>query len=296
MNEIIKELLRLEKLLKNSNKGENADIEPSVQKAIDEIKEIIALLQFDDTDILDKLAYVFVSGSNVYNIAEAYGWMNELQQIETVVDAHIGYLRSWQKDIDSFDGEIKPLSTDTYAGAPGHLIISKQKWKDMKKAHNLSLLDRLLINRTRKNIQQRIYYGDTQPAVVVSLNPFIVAAYSDEMDAVVLLKFPVLLAQINNIKLYEKLISVNCYGKTEKIAKDIFVGKNYLGNWTDFRPLIGDLLSDDTERINLHKSNIPDFIWDYVRKLGNIYWREHKNLARQGFWFIYDVLGNYILY
>lgn len=138
----------------------------------------------------------------------------------------------------------------------------------------------------RKNIQRRISYGDTQPAVVVSENPFIVAAYSDEMDAVVLLKFPVILAQINGIKLHDKLVSVNGYGRDNEIAHDIFVGENYLGNWTDFIPLIGDLLSDDTDRLNQHKSNIPEFLWDYVRMLGENYWRDHKDLVRSGFWFI----------
>ena len=288
MNNIINELLTLTKLLKNSNKSTNTD---SAKKAINEINDIISLLQFDDIDVLDRLAYVFVEGSDVFNIAAANGWACELKEIEKVVTACTGYIRTSQQNTDSSSCKIKTLSTDTYAGAPGHLIISKQKWKDMNKAYKLGLLDRWTVNKAKKNIQQRIYYGDTQPAVVISENPFIVAAYSDEMDAVVLLRFPVILAQKNNIKLYDKLVSVNCYGKENRIAKDIFVGKNYLGNWTDFRPLIGDLLSDNNERINLHKHNIPDFIWEYVRKLGENYWREHKNLVRQGFWFINVMLN-----
>lgn len=38
-------------------------------------------------------------------------------------------------------------------------------------------------NRQFERINQYLAYGDTQPAVVSSLNPLVISAYSDEMDA-----------------------------------------------------------------------------------------------------------------
>lgn len=286
MNEIIKELLDLVELLKKSNQSAQTDAEPSVQKAIDEVNNVIALLQFDDSDILDKLAYVFAEGSDVFIIAEANGWTDELKRMESVVSSHVGEIRSAQKNDPAYFGDVKASSADSYASAPGRLTISPQKWNDIKKAYQLGFFEKIALHKMHKRVQERLSYGDTQPAVVVSEVPFIVAAYSDEMDAVVLLSFPNILAQINNIKLHDKLVTVNSYGNYNNVASDIFVGKNYLGNWTDFWPLIGDLLSDDIERINQHKNNVPDFVWQYVRKLGEEYLREHRELARQGFWFV----------
>lgn len=286
MNEIINELFSLIELLKKSEIDAEKYPNISVKEAIDTVNDMISLLQFDDTDVLDKVAYLFVSGSIVYCIADANGWTRELKQIEDIVSKHIGYIRTSQQNDSAYFGKVKALSNGTYAGAPGRLTISKEKWNDIKRAYNMPFLEILYFNRARKNIQQRLSYGDAQPAIVISENPFIIAAYSDEMDAVVLLRFPAVLAQTNEIKLHDKLISVNCYGKSDKIAHDIFVGEKYAGYWTDFRPLIGDLLSDDTDRLNQHKNNIPYFMWEYVRVLGENYLRDHKDLIRNGFWFI----------
>src|SRR4051812_38434913 len=41
----------------------------------------------------------------------------------------------------------------------------------------------------KERLRSAIYEGDPQPALVVSIDPVIVAAYSDELDAVLLVRF-----------------------------------------------------------------------------------------------------------
>ncbi len=141
--------------------------------------------------------------------------------------------------------------------------------------------------RRKKRVREYICYGDTQPAVVISVKPLLIAPYSDEMDAVVLLHFPQAYAEKYGLQKFDRLISVNTYaGPDLHIAKDIFVGPNYLNRWVDFFPLIADFLSDDTEKLQKHKESIPDSVWDYTATLGEEYLLKHKGLMRNGFWFL----------
>lgn len=279
---LIYELFELKTLLENES---NID-DSKVANAISELTDIAQLLYEGNNNAIDKLHYLFVQGNDISNIAQSNEWVGEFECIKENVSYLIGIIRTQQKSDPTNFNNVKNYNNTTYASMPGHLSISQNKLDIIETEYRLNIFKRLRVKLALRSIEYQLEYGDTQPAVVVSINPFIVAAYSDEMDAVVLLQFPVTLAKRFQIKLHDRLVSINCYMRSGLISKDIFAGENYLGNWTNFRPLIGDFLSYNVGKIEQHKKNIPDFLWLYVQTLGEEYLRDHKNLVRKGFWFI----------
>lgn len=139
---------------------------------------------------------------------------------------------------------------------------------------------------TYKRMCEYMALGDTQPAVVYSLSPFLVAAYSDEMDAVVMVRFDEILTSKYNIIKGQRMISVNIYTDGKRfdieIPKDITIGPGYLNRWTDFCPHIGDLLSDDIKIIDNHKMNIPENKWLHVERLAEEYEKNNPGIFRDG--------------
>ena len=138
------------------------------------------------------------------------------------------------------------------------------------------------MNFQKAKLEEYIKFGDTQPAIVVSISPLIVAAYSDEMDAVVALKFPKQFVREYNLELFSKLISVNVYSYGFTISEDIEIGPGYYRRYVNFTPTIVDFLSE-IQKIDCHKINIPEKTWDYVKYLALKY---PLNKFRKGYWFI----------
>ena len=221
-------------------------------------------------------------------IASSNGWVPRFNEITKKVDMFVGTIRSAQKASgqifdDTHDG--KYTDKNTYASCPVRLNISKEKWNDIAKFYNLGFFKRIKLNSQRGRVQEYVRFGDTQPAMVISESPLIIAAFSDEMDAVAMLKFPNDYVNKYNLKKYSRLITVNTYSY-RNIYNDIFAGKNYLKRYCDFNPNIGEFLSSETEKIERHKQNIPESIWRYVQGLGEAYIIKHNNKCRNGFWFV----------
>lgn len=283
MNDIIEQLYKLIELLKQTNTDKVAS--GDVNKAVADVESIISLLQFDDLDALGRLTYIFHPEVEIYKIANAGGWTNELRAIEKEIYPIVGAIRIEQKRYLNQYGKIKPGNGNSYATNPGMLTISNKKWKAIAKAYHLNLDKRIKMAFNSAEVQRRLFCGDTQPAIVMCLAPLLVAAYSTDMDAVVLLAFPAELAKKNNLKLYDRLITINGYDDRGSVNEDIFIGKHYQA-WTNFAPIIGDLVSDDNEQLAKHKSYIPEALWQYVRDLGERYLWKYSDLARWGFWFV----------
>ncbi|MDR2715455.1 MAG: hypothetical protein LBB46_01735 [Coriobacteriaceae bacterium] len=79
--------------------------------------------------------------------------------------------------------------SSTFAEKPGAIAISKKMLKtacpDMFSLFGIKQKYRI----TYAQMSEYLLLGDSQPAIVHSLSPFLVAAYSDEMDAVVMVRF-----------------------------------------------------------------------------------------------------------
>ena len=259
----------------------------SRETAIGYLNIIIGDLYTDNQDVIDRVVYAFGEHGCFEEIASNGGWALEYKEINKDFDKIICSIRKSQKGDYALFGDVRDgIHTDgnSYATSPGRMRISDEKWKYIAEVYRFGFLKKLRVNRQRAAVQEFISYGDTNPAIVVSTAPLLVAAYAYDLDAVVMLSFPQAFVQKYNLKHYDKLISVNTY-LSEKQHYDVFYWNNQSA-WADFCPNIVDFLSDETTKLATHKNNIPDNTWDHVKTLSAEYLKNHAYLQREGFWFI----------
>ena len=132
-------------------------------------------------------------------------------------------------------------------------------------------------------IDKHLQFGDSRAAVVVSVSPLLVAAYSDERDCVVMLKFSEELVATYRLKPGSRLITVNTYmqGPKQPVA-DLIEGPLSRGNWHNVIPMIADFLSDDMGTIESRKQAIKDEEWQRTAMLGAEYVQKKPGKARDG--------------
>ncbi|MBO4982532.1 MAG: hypothetical protein J6D23_00595 [Clostridia bacterium] len=178
------------------------------------------------------------------------------------------------------------IDKNSKAEVEGNIKLSKAKWRDIGKIYGLSLKNRIRLRKFARVEAECLNFGSVEPAVVMCTSPLLVAVYSEDMDAVLILQFAPAYKEKYNLKVGDKLISVNTYGNRGPIAKDIFTGPAYTQVWTDFTPHIADFLSNDKERLERLKGDIVETHWEYVKSLGGKYIYNHPTTTRNGFWFI----------
>lgn len=120
-----------------------------------------------------------------------------------------------------------------------------------------------------KEIAYCLHEGDCRAAIVVSLSPLLIAAYSDEFDAVVMLRFSPRLAAVYDLSVGRRLITVNNYEQSLVSRQtDFRRGEQATGQFTGVYPLIAEFFTDDTERIAEIKRKISEEEWQRVHELG----------------------------
>lgn len=134
-------------------------------------------------------------------------------------------------------------------------------------------------------VSRVLCYGDTQPAVVVSTEPLLIGAYSDEMDAVILLRFPAEFVQQYNLSVGTRLTTSNTYFVGDQCARDIFVGEHYSRQYADFMPIVQLFLGKKDEKIRAKTELFGEDIWNTVRDKSEEYIRFHPDLCRDGFFY-----------
>lgn len=151
-------------------------------------------------------------------------------------------------------------------------------------------LDLFGINRfimSRANELQAIaefsQYGDSQPAIVANIEPLLIAVYADEMDAVAMVKLPSELVDEYNLKVGDRILSVNVYNDKAEFDSDLIVGKDYLDRWSGFIPTIVEFISKEEQKIEQRKKQIPDEYWQRVEILAKEYLEVKPNVYREGF-------------
>jgi hypothetical protein len=170
----------------------------------------------------------------------------------------------------------------TRADAPGGLALSERKLR--------ALEPELFSDRTfecspgcrhthpasemRERIAEHLELGDSRAAIVVSISPLIVAAYSDDLDAVALLRFPATFAVEQGLTVGSRLLTVNTYRNdvahgVPRYDPDLVPGPARV-RWTGFHPLIAEFLSDDTRRIDARKHEIREGEWQTTERLARI--------------------------
>ena len=178
------------------------------------------------------------------------------------------------------------LSTPFFALSPGQLTLSDGKLRALRP--DLYTLGQRLREMVGLEFPQRTYlseqlqHGDSRAAVVLATDPLLVAAYTDELDCVAILKFPEELVEEYRLQVGTKLLTVNTYRSQPEIDADLIPGPKATRNCSGFNPLIADFVSDDAERLKTRKKEISKEEWQRTYHLGREYIKARPGVARDG--------------
>jgi hypothetical protein len=117
-----------------------------------------------------------------------------------------------------------------------------------------------------------LFFGDSRAAVVLQTAPLVVAAYCDEMDATVLLRFPPFLAREYHLEEGTRLVTANVYRCSEEgeLAPDLVPGPAYTSRWTHVCPLIADFLAAEVHIVKARRQAISEReyrrCWDFGQR------------------------------
>lgn len=187
------------------------------------------------------------------------------------------------------------VDSNTFAENAGGVKLSEEKFRQVRdNILKMSFVRKMQYNNSFQRINDYMVNGDTQPAVVYSVKPLIISAYSDEMDGVVFLEFPDVLAEIYNLHTGVRLVTSNVYNCGFKTAKDINTGAGYLKRYTDFTPIVQLFLAKDENYVMKRTELFDETVWNRVNQLTEEYSRS-GNKARKGFYYFTKVNGGIIL-
>ncbi|MEM6343911.1 MAG: hypothetical protein AAF927_08525 [Bacteroidota bacterium] len=111
--------------------------------------------------------------------------------------------------------------------------------------------------------------GDSRAAIILTTEPqLVVAAYTDELDAVALLQFPEELVAKYELVKGQRLLTVNVYEHGGGEESDLTLGPEHTGRYGNFIPLIAEFLSDDIEQIEWRKARIAQSEWQRTWRMG----------------------------
>lgn len=128
-------------------------------------------------------------------------------------------------------------------------------------------------------LARHLLLGDARAAVVISARPHLVAAYTDELDAVAVVRVPGLCRQLVPLDVGARLITVNLYRDFGPPATDVQDGPRSTGSYVDFCPIIAAFVSRDHQRMDKLKSDIEPWEWKRAARMGS-YWLEMHGAAR----------------
>ena len=114
---------------------------------------------------------------------------------------------------------------------------------------------------------EHLRIGDSRAAIVASVKPLVVSAYSDELDAVILIGFPDDLATQYSLKAGDELIASWVYPTMRHAPSDVVQGDGNLGHYNNGAPIVADFLSNSVDKIKKRKSGVSKKEWERVREL-----------------------------
>lgn len=181
------------------------------------------------------------------------------------------------------------VDPNSFADNAGGISVSKKKFTYIRdKVLKIPFLKKIDYNRQFDRVNAFLCQGDTQPALVISLHPLVISAYSDEMDAVVLLQFPDKLADMYGLREGTRLVTSNVYryGTGSEVASDIIPGSGYMHRYSNVIPIVQLFFSDDEEYIKSRIRLFDEDQWDRLQALTEEKLR-HNIKMRDGFYYFY---------
>jgi hypothetical protein len=143
----------------------------------------------------------------------------------------------------------------------------------------------------KTHVAEHLRYGLAEPAIVVGLDPLLIAAYTNEIDCVAFLAFyskvkahPVYgeyypqgladeLIKRHNLRIGSRLLSVNTFERVEVdgYAPDLIPGPKARGVYGHFSPFIADFLTLAPSRVEERKALIKESEWQRCQQLADEY-------------------------
>lgn len=154
----------------------------------------------------------------------------------------------------------------SFASDPGSIVLSLSMLRELQPEQSAWTPD--------EEIAEHLMLGDSRSAVVVSVDPLVVAAYTDELCCVALLEFPAWLVARHDLEVGSRLLTVNTYRWAGEAAADLLPGPDDTGSFVDFFPIIADFLSEDVERLVQRKREIDEAEWARAEQLGQVALRQ----------------------
>lgn len=130
--------------------------------------------------------------------------------------------------------------------------------------------------------EEHLQNGDSRAALVMVVDPLIVAAYTDELDCVALLRFPQWLVEEYRLAEGTRLLTVNLYSYGQQPVEDLWNGPAAYHRYANFRPYIAEFLSDDRDRIESRKAGIEEAEWERTLACAAEYQRRNGSRTRDG--------------
>ncbi|MHB9108076.1 MAG: hypothetical protein ACYDCO_13540 [Armatimonadota bacterium] len=156
----------------------------------------------------------------------------------------------------------------TCASDPGGVHLTLNKLKSFQA--ELDFLDRICMRflLPPARLDEHLQLGDSRAALVMRVVPdILVAAYSDELDCVAMLKFPQFVKRFFTIKQGTRLLTVNTYFWGTEVVQDLRAGPQYLHRYRNFYPIIAEFLSNNITRIEERKRKIAEDEWERTEEL-----------------------------
>jgi hypothetical protein len=138
--------------------------------------------------------------------------------------------------------------------------------------------------RVLEVLREHMAAGSSNAAVVISVKPLLVAAYTGDLDCIAMLAFPDWLVKEYNLQVGSRLLTVNTFHTPEhrKDAPDLHFGPKRLPKFTNVFPIIADFVTYDKERVAEREKEIGDEAWERCEKYGKEYREKYLDLARNG--------------
>ena len=173
------------------------------------------------------------------------------------------------------------MSNEAFASDPGGVTIDPQRLRRL--SPSLFGLGAVLPTRmiVRKILDAHLWNGDSRAAVVLNVSPLLVAAYSDDFDAVVVLRFE-RRAVDTYVQVGTRLLTVNTYQKGSPVVRDIVQGPRSNHRWSNFHPVIADFVAADLDRVERRKAAISGPEWQRAWQLGQDHLVRQAGQVRDG--------------
>jgi ribosomal protein S18 acetylase RimI-like enzyme len=166
---------------------------------------------------------------------------------------------------------------------PGNLRLAPRRlfpWRANSLVNRIAAL--VIRDDFAAKLDEHLRLGDSRAAMVVGISPLLVAAYTDELDCVVMLRFPQEFVGAFDLRAGTRLLTVNTYFKEPRIAPDLIPGPAAYDEWTNVYPVIAEFLSEDAGRIERRKCEIEESEWESCELLAREYRRLRPGVARDG--------------